>query len=294
MRLLQVRNHVQLKGRVSLRRVQHHAIHTRLHEGLDALLVGVARADGRTRQEAAAGVHGRRTGRGVLHGLLEVLARRKRNQLAAGVDEADVVEAVLLQPRQHLRRGGRGRHRHRVRVHDLAERLHAVRHEVDVARRHHTEQLAAHRPRVRHAHCAEVGKRVRLVDLAHRVARLEHHGRHHHARQVLLDLAHMRALRLHSVVVVHKAHAAKHGHGHSHVALRDSVHGGADNGSAQLDVLGDVRCQVHLMCAEVDVARVEDAVVVGVADALREHHLGGEPIVDVGHLVVFCLRGVCA
>eukprot|EP00955_Chlamydomonas_euryale_P063345 358640-Chlamydomonas_euryale.AAC.1 len=37
------------------------------------------------------------------------------------------------------------------------------------------------------------------------------------------------------------------------------------------------------MCAEVDVARVEDAVVVGVADALREHHLGGEPCSGAAH-----------
>ena len=55
------------------------------------------------------------------------------------------------------------------------------------------------------------------------------------------------------------------------LGLRDGVHGRRDDGDSEPEVARHVAAQVYLVRTEVDVARVEDDVVVRVADALGEH-----------------------
>ncbi len=121
---------------------------------------------------------------------------------------------------------------------------------------------------------------LEAVDLGDGVRGQHDHGVDDEARPVLLALGHVLDLLLDRVVVVHEPEAAElrqregggrrgvgsrslplgaggqrgemqggaphHGHGDGHVALGDRVHGGADDGRPQLDLLGQARGQVHL------------------------------------------------
>jgi len=96
-------------------------------------------------------------------------------------------------------------------------------------------------------------------------------------------------------VAVDDGGAADGGHGGGHGRLGDGVHGRGDAGDGERHAAGEAGGEVDGVGGEVDVAREDDHVVVGVGDALREQPrrreaVGGE-VAGAGHLGVMVFSG---
>lgn len=71
-------------------------------------------------------------------------------------------------------------------------------------------------------------------------------------------------------IVMDESDTTDSSHGDSHGSFRDSIHGGRDTGSTQLDMFGEESREVNRISREIDEARMEDDIVVSVRNALME------------------------
>ena len=195
-RRLYVLDHLDLVDRVALRGVQDDDVDPGLDQLPQPQLVGLARPHGGPDEQLLVPVLG---GVGVAAVLLQVGPRHQRDELALVVDDGQLALLRLLEDGVGLPEGDAG-----LRGDQLIQPRHdrleldallagRVVEEVDVARRHDAEQLAAELAVLGDGHAGEAALGLHLHHVVHAVARREHERVADEPVLVLLHLEQTRA-----------------------------------------------------------------------------------------------------
>ena len=192
--------------------------------------------------------------------LVDVLDRDQADQTVGLVDDEQLLDPVLVQqlhglaPAHPLAHGDQA-----LGGHQLAHRPLAARHEADVAVGEDADQPAART--LDHRQARDL---VPLHQVERRCQRRLGPHRHwidHHPGLELLDLLHLAGLLLDAEVLVQDAEPAMLRHGDRHGRLGDRVHGGRDQGNAELDLASEPGTHVDLRRQNFGVARLQEHIV---------------------------------
>jgi hypothetical protein len=245
-----------------------------VHPGVDERhrpLPGVAEeADGGADPQPARPVLG---GQGVALGLGEVLDGEQAPELAAVVDDGELLDLVGGQQAQRLLLGDADRGGDQGRAgHHLVDRPGEVLLEPDVPVRDDADEDPVV---VDHRQAGDAEPAAELVHLGERGVGADRHRVGDHAVLGALDPVDVLGLLLDRQVAVQHAQAALAGHRDGHPALGHGVHRRRQQRDPDLDVAGQPARGVGLGGDDVGLPRQEEHVVVGEA----EH---GEGLRDVG------------
>ena len=216
--------------------------------------------------------------------LEEVSARHKGNELVVLVDDRQLGLLAVKQDLVALVESVAILSNDEVLAHHLGDGRLGVRHEVDVAVRNDADKLAVHGAVLGDGDAAEA---VLALDAAHVLDRgvgRQHLGVGDETVLVALHGVDHRGLLRNGAVVVDDAETALQRHGDGHARLSHGVHGRGNEGQRELDVARNTGLKRHDLCAEVNMTRHEQEVVVGVALALGEKVLGAEAVDEVDGL----------
>mmetsp|Transcript_27327 Transcript_27327/g.73892 ORF Transcript_27327/g.73892 Transcript_27327/m.73892 type:complete len:273 (-) Transcript_27327:318-1136(-) len=214
--LLQVPQHVQLEGAITLAAVQHHCIHAHLHQASHALLISLSGAHGSTTAQAALLVHSGSTHGRECAGLLVELTGCDAHKSSTGVGDHDGVLLLGLdQVICSLACGALWQDCH-ILGHDIPQGFEVVRLKVHFLGGHQPQELPVYLSGVGDDDAGEgvgIPEQVHLHDGG---GGWHHNGLDVEAWTMTLDPQHMLSLLLDGVVVVHEAHASHQRHGDGH------------------------------------------------------------------------------
>ena len=251
------RHAVEHALRVAVRGVDHDHVGAGGDQRLRPLDPGLARAGGcADAQPALAVLAGMRE---ALR-LLDVLDRDQADQAVGIVDHQQLLDPVLVQQLHGLGAADALLHRDQpLGGHQLAHRPLAARHEADVAVGEDAGQPAA-RP-FDHRQAGDLVALHQVERLAQRRLGLDAERVHDHAGLELLDLLDLARLLRDGEILVQDADAAMLRHGDRHRRLGHRVHGGGDQGNAELDLAGQAGAHVDLRRQDLGIAGLQEHIV---------------------------------
>jgi hypothetical protein len=178
--------------------------------------------------------------------LLDILDRDQATQAERVVDDQHLLDAMLVQQREHfvLGRTFLDRDQAFLARHDVAHRIVRLLLEAQIPVRHDADELFA----VDDRHAGDIVAARDLHDLADRGVRTDRDRVADHARLKLLDQAHFGGLAFDRHVLVNDADAAALGHRDREARLGHRIHRGGHDRQVQADSAGQAG-------AEIDVAR---------------------------------------
>ena len=228
---------------MAVRRVERHHVHLRLDQLRHALQHVCGCADGRAAQQAARRIP---CGIRVLHGFLNVLDRDEALQVAVLVHNRELLNAVLAEDLLRLLERRPHRRGHQVLLgHHGGDLLVEVRlgHEPQVAVGDDADQFAVLADR----HTGNFVARHDVVRIMDKVVRREEKRVDDDAVFRALDPVHLVRLFFDRHVLVDDANAAFAGNGNRHLRLCDRIHGRGHQRRVQVNGLGQLGGDVHLL-----------------------------------------------
>ena len=230
-------------ARMTVRGIDDEHVDARVDQRRDALFGIAADADRRADAQAFAIVLARVR---IVARLLDVLDRDQAAQTKRIVDDQHLLDAVLVQQRQHFVLGSALLHRDQPLLarHDVLDRILGLLLEAQVAVGDDADELLA----IDHRHAGDVVRARDLHDFADRGLRRHRDRIADHARFELLDQAHFGRLAFDGHVLVDDADAAGLRHRDGEARFGDGIHRRRDDRQVQADRAGQAG-------AKIDVAR---------------------------------------
>src|ERR1043165_4523676 len=196
--------------------------------------------------------------------LLDVLDGDEALEVAVGVDDEELLDAMLVEDLARLlERGADGRGDEVLLGHALGDRQVEARLEAQVAVGENADELAVG---VGHRHAGDFVFLHDLQRLGDRLPRPHGDGVDDHARLGALDLVDLFRLLLDGHVLMDDAEPALLGHGDGQARLGDGVHRCGDDGDVEADLAREARGDVDEVGMDVGAGGTEEDVVEGEAD----------------------------
>ena len=255
---------------MAVRGVDHDEVDAGIDQGFAARIAGFANRGGGGDAQPALLVL---AGIGMGHRLLDVFHRDETDAAIIGIDHQKLLDAMLMQEPFRLVLVDAFAHGDEpILGHQLGDFLPLVGGKAHIAVGENADQLA--RPLALLTVAAFNHRNAGNVILLHqgqgigkRCLGIDGHRIDHHARFELLDLAHLRGLRIRFEIAVQDADPAGLRHGDRHSGLGDGVHGRGDDRNIELDARRDMRADIDVRWQNIGQSRLQQHVIEGICFA---------------------------